>query len=136
MLRTFIVFWYLGLATPLFVSLAALSLWVDRSGRFYDRFSRIWARGILRLGGIRVELRGRMWADPERQYVFMANHQSLLDVACLVAVLPFRLRFVAKASLFRIPIFGWALARGGHVRVDRSDRAQAIAKGRELKLIA
>lgn len=44
----------------------------------------------------------------------------------LVEQLPRIVRFIAKAELFRIPVFGWYLRLGGHVRVDRGDPVQAI----------
>jgi 1-acyl-sn-glycerol-3-phosphate acyltransferase len=66
----------------------------------------------------------------------MANHQSLFDIPVLLATLPGQVRFLAKESLFRIPVFGWALHAGGFIPVDRRDRAQArqafSAAGRRL----
>ena len=55
----------------------------------------------------------------------MANHQSLFDIPALLASLPGETKFLAKSSLFRIPIFGWALSAGGFVPIDRSDRSTA-----------
>jgi 1-acyl-sn-glycerol-3-phosphate acyltransferase len=63
--------------------------------------------------------------DPRQGYVFMANHQSLFDIPVLIQTLPGQTRFLAKKSLFRIPIFGWAIAAGDFVPVDRKNRASA-----------
>ncbi len=56
----------------------------------------------------------------------MCNHQSVIDIAALVMTLPVQFRFVAKRELARIPFFGWAMALGGHVLIDRGDRPRAI----------
>ena len=59
------------------------------------------------------------------QVVFMANHQSLYDIAALLATVPVPVRFLAKRSLFRLPFFGWGLAAAGFVPIDRVDRSRA-----------
>jgi 1-acyl-sn-glycerol-3-phosphate acyltransferase len=57
--------------------------------------------------------------------VYLANHQSYFDILALLATVPSQVRFAAKASLFRIPIFGWALTVGGFIPIDRGDRSRA-----------
>jgi 1-acyl-sn-glycerol-3-phosphate acyltransferase len=57
----------------------------------------------------------------------MSNHRSQADIPAVIAALDeFQLRWVAKKELTRIPIFGWALQRAGHIIVDRSDHRQAV----------
>ncbi|BBD06810.1 1-acyl-sn-glycerol-3-phosphate acyltransferase [Desulfovibrio ferrophilus] len=65
--------------------------------------------------------------DPEQTYVFMANHQSQLDIPLLTALLaPRKVSFVAKQSLFKIPVFGAAIKAVGHISIDRSNRRRAM----------
>ena len=46
---------------------------------------------------------------------------------CLFRVLhPYRVCFVAKESLFTIPIFGLGMRKAGHVAIDRSNRRKAM----------
>ncbi|MFW5836723.1 MAG: lysophospholipid acyltransferase family protein [Desulfovibrionaceae bacterium] len=55
--------------------------------------------------------------------VFMATHQSLMDIPILYSVLrDFPIAFVAKKSLFDIPVFGAAMRAAGHIPIDRSNR--------------
>jgi 1-acyl-sn-glycerol-3-phosphate acyltransferase len=70
--------------------------------------------------------------DHERSYVFVSNHTSNLDVAAIISVLNHPLRFIAKQELKRIPLFGWAATRMGHVFIDRRDRGGAakVVQGR------
>jgi 1-acyl-sn-glycerol-3-phosphate acyltransferase len=57
----------------------------------------------------------------------MSNHQSLYDIPALYQTLPLRLRMVAKAELFKIPIWAQAMRVAGFVELDRSARERAIA---------
>jgi 1-acyl-sn-glycerol-3-phosphate acyltransferase len=57
----------------------------------------------------------------------MTNHQSVLDIPLLMAVMPaeWRTVFWAKQSLFRIPVLGWAMRVLGHMPIDRVNRRTA-----------
>jgi 1-acyl-sn-glycerol-3-phosphate acyltransferase len=92
------------------------------------RICQLWARLNLRLYGVTVRTRRLAPLDPTRAYVFMSNHRSQFDIlAVIVALSEFQLRWVAKVELTRIPVFGWALRRTGHVIIDRSAHDQAVA---------
>jgi 1-acyl-sn-glycerol-3-phosphate acyltransferase len=52
----------------------------------------------------------------------MSNHQSLFDVWALIGKLPLQLRWIVKADIRRVPLFGYALERMGHIYVDRAKR--------------
>jgi 1-acyl-sn-glycerol-3-phosphate acyltransferase len=99
----------------------------DRSGESVIWIGRRWVGWIFRTCGIRVEAEGLEHVDPRRPYVFMSNHQSVLDVGAIVLTLPTSWRFVAKRELTWIPFFGWAIALGGHVVIDRGRHARAVA---------
>jgi 1-acyl-sn-glycerol-3-phosphate acyltransferase len=50
--------------------------------------------------------------------VLVVNHQSLADVAvCMGLHRPFK--FVSKASLFSLPLVGWAMRMLRYVRLER-----------------
>ena len=100
---------------------------VDRSGRGVLWVARNWISWILATCGIEVEARGLEHVDPSRSYVFMSNHQSVIDTAAIVATLHVPWRFVAKRELVWIPFFGWALGMGGHVIIDRGRHERAVA---------
>jgi len=64
---------------------------------------------------VRVEGRERI---PKGASVLVANHQSLADVAtCMGLHRPFK--FVSKASLFSVPLLGWAMSMLRYIRLDR-----------------
>lgn len=93
----------------------------------FDRRLRDWAGALVEHVGMRVHVRGREHVAPGEAYVVMSNHQSHYDIPVIFVALPMlSIRMVAKAGLFRVPIWGRALRVAGFVPVDRSDRAQAI----------
>ena len=65
--------------------------------RVWMRMNPLWARGSLAILGIRVHLRGEEHlAQPG---VFISNHESLIDIVFMPAVLPPQTKYVAKKSL-------------------------------------
>lgn len=103
-----------------------VATWLDRSGRLYHRMMRSWSRTLLRLLGIRTTLRGASNLSPGVNYVYLANHSSYLDIIALGATLPDDVRFIFKRELARIPFFGWTLAAGPYILIDRADARNAM----------
>ena len=67
-------------------------------------------------------------------YIFVSNHQSMFDIPIIGALLRSNFpKYISKRSLARwIPSVSYNLRRGGHVLIDRSDAASAVAAIREL----
>jgi 1-acyl-sn-glycerol-3-phosphate acyltransferase len=127
MIRTiFVIFWTIPL-TIFFAVLAICSSFMSKSGNMPHRVARIWARCLLIVGGIRVSVKGYDNIDPQKPYIYMSNHLSNFDIPVLLAYLPVQFRWLAKAELFKIPIFGYAMQRAGYISINRSDRKSAIA---------
>ena len=112
----------------------ALGLVDPHGKRVYPMF-RFWSWCVLKTGGVGLKVRQVGRLDPGRAYIFMANHQSNIDIPVLVRALgPFQLRWMAKRELLRIPFFGWALWASKHVVVKRArskDVAVAMASACE-----
>ena len=119
-----------------YASVAAVTGWLDAASPVPYRCARRWAGWLIRLAGIRIDLefedelatgsssRGRPTSSQAQRaeaekFVFFANHQSLYDIPVLLHTLPQDARFLAKKSLFSIPIFGFAMRKAGFVPVDR-----------------
>jgi 1-acyl-sn-glycerol-3-phosphate acyltransferase len=99
---------------------------LSSSSPWIDPVIRLWARLILRGAGIDIRVEGIERIDPEKRYILIANHHSYYDIPCLLASIPQPIRFMAKKSLFSIPIFGWALDRAGFIPIDRKNRRTAV----------
>jgi 1-acyl-sn-glycerol-3-phosphate acyltransferase len=93
-----------------------------------------WAREVIENARITVTVSGRERLDRgerhgERHgetYLVMSNHQSLYDIPVLFYVVGPNIRMVTKKELFRVPVFGGALAAAGFISIDRTDRDAAI----------
>lgn len=112
---TMAIFFFLGLPEMIFLGRGDLCIWFAR---------RLWAPSILRVAGITLEVTSARM--PPGPLVFAANHESALDICAILACVPRSVRFLAKQELFRLPVFGWYLAKGGHVPVDRANRSRAV----------
>jgi 1-acyl-sn-glycerol-3-phosphate acyltransferase len=116
---------YLLLGSIFFSLLTLLVSWVPPRTVLPFAVARLWARGILLTSGVRIDARFDPAFDPQARYVFLSNHQSLMDIPVVLVSCPGQVRLVAKRSLFQIPIFGWAMSAAGFVSVDRKDRSSA-----------
>ena len=90
-----------------------------------ERLAR-WSHNVVANAGITLEVRGREHVAPGVTYLIMSNHQSLYDIPVIFVVIGPNVRMVTKKELFRLPIFGKALAAGGFIEIDRSNRNAAI----------
>jgi len=125
MARTLFFFIYFGLLTFFYGTMAMIfgRAFGDRAGNFAQR---TWARRSLAVAGAKIQADFSA-LDPNQTYIFMVNHQSNFDIPILTAALRhWTVRMVAKESLFKIPVFGWAISRIGHISVDRGNRRQAM----------
>jgi 1-acyl-sn-glycerol-3-phosphate acyltransferase len=112
------------------------SLW-DRTGNTQHRVMLVWARILLRLGGIRCAVYGADKIDPNRAYVLVSNHASYMDTPVIISAIPLQFRFFAKKGLFSIPFIGWHLGKAGHLQVARGDaRASLKSMSEGAKLIS
>ncbi len=109
---------FFALATGLF------GLFLPRD-RVFFHMARAWSKTVLWPAGIRYRSHFESDLSQVGRCILMPNHQSLYDIPLLLATLPRETRFLAKESLFRIPVFGWALRTGGFIPVRRGDRRKA-----------
>ena len=86
---------------------------------------RSWCRIFLWTTGANVQRIGGERLDPKKNYVFVSNHTSMIDIPAILALTPTPLRFIAKKELTYVPFFGFAARRMGHVFIDRKDKHAA-----------
>jgi 1-acyl-sn-glycerol-3-phosphate acyltransferase len=119
-----------GWAIVLFATIFfALLIGLSGETAFSEKCLRVWSHLFLFLAGARLRCRIDPAIEAGKSYVYVSNHTSNLDVPAILAAADHPLRFIAKKELRRIPLFGWAAKRMGHVFIDRKDShgsAQAI----------
>ncbi|WP_084696095.1 lysophospholipid acyltransferase family protein [Salisaeta longa] len=79
-----------------------------------------------------IDVTGAFPDDPRHPYVCVSNHLSQGDPP-IIARVPWEMKWVAKAELFRLPFAGWLLRMAGDIAVDRrkkKSRAEVLVKAR------
>jgi 1-acyl-sn-glycerol-3-phosphate acyltransferase len=82
----------------------------------------------------RFRYQGTLPADPRRPYVVVSNHESFADIL-LISHLPWEMKWLSKAELFRIPVMGWMMHLAGDIPLKRGfgpSAAEAMARCREV----
>lgn len=77
---------------------------------------------------------GTLPANPRRPYVVVSNHESFADIL-LISHLPWEMKWMSKAELFRLPVLGWLMRLAGDIPLKRGfgpSAAEAIARCREV----
>jgi 1-acyl-sn-glycerol-3-phosphate acyltransferase len=98
------------------------------------RLNMLWGMVIMYPTGIWPQPIGRKGIDRKRVYIFVPNHSSYLDIPICNVSIPQSFRFVGKAELNSLPLFGYMFKRL-HIPVPRESAkgsyrsiAQAIEK--------
>jgi 1-acyl-sn-glycerol-3-phosphate acyltransferase len=84
-------------------------------------YGRVFCRSLVSLMGWRIDVANRERLDSARPCVFVANHQSFLDVVTFGSIFPKRTVSAGKREIGKIPIFGWFYRLSGNLVIDRSD---------------
>lgn len=120
-----IVAWTLAATFVIGTAVILLSFF-SRNGNMLHYMARFWANSILWVSRVPITVTGTEKLDPSRSYIYMPNHQSNADIPLLLGRLPVQFRWLAKAELFKIPIFGRAMRGVGYISIDRSNRKSAF----------
>lgn len=114
------------LATILMGTLNLIVAPFDNHGNIQLRLARTWGKMLTKILGIRLQVSGLEKLKPGQNYIFAGNHRSYTDTPVLLSVLPGNLRFMAKESLFKIPLMGHHLKSAGHIPVSLVNPREAV----------
>jgi 1-acyl-sn-glycerol-3-phosphate acyltransferase len=106
---------------------------IDRSHTLYFKLSKYFSGGVLWLSGIKLDISGLENIDKNKTYVFVSNHSSQYDIVVLQKTIPNRMAMIFKKELAKIPFFGWQLALGPYVMIDRENYEKAMQSIEEAK---
>jgi 1-acyl-sn-glycerol-3-phosphate acyltransferase len=98
----------------------------------FDKGRRVAGRAFRLVGVVAARLNpfwrfgvvGAVPPRPRRPTVVVSNHESNAD-PFLVSFLPWEMKWLGKASLFRIPVAGWMMRMAGDIPVERGDSDSA-----------
>ena len=106
---------------PLNIILRYTISWFDRRLAIIHWITCFWVSIYTWLSPLwKVSIKGRENIDKKKAYIIACNHQSLLDIPIIYrAFLHFK--WVAKASLFKVPIIGWNMWLCNHIMIERTN---------------
>ncbi|MFA5115551.1 MAG: lysophospholipid acyltransferase family protein [Candidatus Omnitrophota bacterium] len=119
-----LVIWGIAALMTLLVFFAVLFVMLfllpfDRKRKIAHSQGFWWADAIIGLNPFwRFNISGLEHINPQKTYVVVANHQSLADIVMLYKT-RMQFKWVAKDSLFKIPVFGWCMSRMKYIRLTR-----------------
>jgi 1-acyl-sn-glycerol-3-phosphate acyltransferase len=127
-LLIFIVLMFLVLP---FVMLSLLFGKVNGGNMIYQ-ICRFWATVWYLLIGVRHKEIYEHPHDRSRQYIFVANHISYMDIPPIVLIAHQPVRILGKYEMVKVPVFGW-IYRAAVILVDRRDSETRSRSVRALK---
>jgi 1-acyl-sn-glycerol-3-phosphate acyltransferase len=95
--------------------LVFFGLCVDR--RKFDFLNRGFFRNILRVAGVRFEVRRSPGFDPSRTSIFICNHVNIFDPFVVYSAIPQFVRGFELESHFKVPVYGWMMHWFGNIPV-------------------
>lgn len=69
----------------------------------------------------KMEIEGEEKYVPGRPTIFIANHESFMDIP-FIFQLPWKMKWVVKHSMTYIPVMGWMVKLTGHLTINRSNK--------------
>lgn len=114
------------LVTIVLGSTVIVTAFFSEKGNGPHLIARAWARSILWVSRVKVRIEGLHNLPLGEPCMLMPIHQSNFDIPVLLGRLPVQFRWLAKAELFKIPIFGRGMRGCGYISIDRSNRKSAF----------
>ena len=119
--------------STLFTAVFTIICFPWKNGKAPRAVQVFWSRSVIRLLLLPIKVTGRDNVDPKQSYVFVANHQSFLDVFAVYGWLPNNFKWLMKKEIRRVPFVGTACAVAGHIFVDRSNPRAALQSMEKVK---
>jgi 1-acyl-sn-glycerol-3-phosphate acyltransferase len=104
--------------------LVALGIFIDP--RKNDWPQRVFFRNILRLAGVKFEVRRSPGFDPARTSIFICNHVNLFDAFVIYSAIPQFVRGFELESHFQYPVYGWMMGRFGNIPVPDNPTREGL----------
>ncbi|RCW93519.1 lysophospholipid acyltransferase family protein [Winogradskyella arenosi] len=132
------IWFYILVAIPIIVLFPLLIISISREQwyPYFFKLARIWSKFILIGMGFGYKIKRAEVPDPNKSYMFVANHTSMADIMLMLVAVKNPFVFVGKQELAKIPLFGFFYKRTC-ILVDRrsakSRQAVFLRAQRRLK---
>ena len=128
---------FIAIFVPTVVPLGIVKLIRLLSRKFHRKalsfVVKLWARLTLYLSLSRVRIIGNFSPPPGGNIVYVANHQSFFDIPLIMGWVDPKVGFVAKESLFKIPVLGWWMREIGCIPVSRKASRRELSAFERMK---
>jgi 1-acyl-sn-glycerol-3-phosphate acyltransferase len=127
--------WAVGGLYFILFSLITICLTFFLHPKTYDPWLKKSMRLLFKLLFIKVSSEGSQNIDPDRNYLFMSNHQSMFDIPLFEAYIPTLVRGIEAQRQFKWPVYGWLIRRLGNIPIDRKSiyaSVRAMKKTEEI----
>ncbi len=94
--------------------------------KLFDPLIRLLCRILPAMFGIRVKTLGLEKLDPEKTYLFMANHVNIFDGFILYGYIPHFIRGVELEDHFSWPVWGTITRRMGNIPISHKNTVEAL----------
>ena len=121
------------IVVTLFTAIFTILCFPWKNGKAPRAVQVFWSRSVLWLLLVPIKVTGRENVNPKQSYVFVANHQSFLDVFAVYGWLPNNFKWLMKKEIRKVPFVGTACAVAGHIFVDRSNPRAALQSMDHIK---
>ena len=101
-------------------------------GNIIYQLCRYWGHTWYFLVGIKHKEIYETPHDRNKQYIFVANHISYMDIPPIVLIAHQPMRILGKYEMVKVPVFGW-IYRAAVILVDRRDSDTRSRSVRALK---
>lgn len=96
------------------------------ANEFINYRAALWARRVIWVTGSKVTVWGQENIPKDKGVVFIANHQSYLDIPVMIGFIEKPKGFIAKIELLKIPILNMWIRQLGGVFIVRNDPKQSL----------
>ena len=125
------VWLFIAIITTFFLLIILLLKPFDRQQKLSYRIPNFWGYLIYKANPFwQIQVIGTDQIKRDTGYVIVANHKSYGDIICL-HLLQRHFKWVAKDSLFRIPVIGWVMSLVNYIPLSRGNRVSIKTTYRE-----
>jgi len=120
-----IFLWIVMVLITAFILIVASPFIAFKISNIVHKFAILWGKGLAHVSGIHITVENKEKIHRDGPVIVVSNHQSLFDILVFYSFLDIQFRWMAKASLFKIPFFGWGMSGAGYIPVERGEKKKA-----------